>query len=79
MSNDEEFPKHGLSEELKKLLASMSPKEIKVLREKFGIDFANLSQVQVAQQFIATRQRIREVEQKALEKLRGGKGPDDAA
>jgi len=38
MSDDDEENKRDLAENLKEVLASITPQEAKVLRERFGID-----------------------------------------
>jgi RNA polymerase primary sigma factor len=52
-------------------LASLSPREERVLRMRFGIGVSsNHTLEEVGQQFSVTRERIRQIEAKALRKLR---------
>lgn len=61
----------GLGETTREMLASLTPREAKVLRMRFGIDM-NMDHTleEVGKQFDVTRERIRQIEAKALRKLR---------
>ncbi|QJC33308.1 RNA polymerase sigma factor RpoD [Enterobacteriaceae endosymbiont of Donacia clavipes] len=53
------------------ILASLTPREAKVLRMRFGIDMnSDHTLEEVGKQFDVTRERIRQIEAKALRKLR---------
>jgi RNA polymerase primary sigma factor len=53
------------------LLATLTPREAKILRLRFGIgEKSDHTLGQIGQQFSLTRERIRQIEAKALEKLR---------
>jgi len=59
-----------LAEQTRKVLATLTPKEQKVLRMRFGIDeSAEHTLEEVGQAFDVTRERIRQIEAKALRKL----------
>jgi RNA polymerase primary sigma factor len=61
----------GLSEATRAVLASLTPREAKVLRMRFGIDMnTDHTLEEVGKQFDVTRERIRQIEAKALRKLR---------
>ncbi|MDJ0777582.1 MAG: RNA polymerase sigma factor RpoD [Gammaproteobacteria bacterium] len=61
----------GLSETTREILASLTPREAKVLRMRFGIDMnTDHTLEEVGKQFDVTRERIRQIEAKALRKLR---------
>jgi len=61
----------GLSEATREILASLTPREAKVLRMRFGIDMnTDHTLEEVGNQFDVTRERIRQIEAKALRKLR---------
>ncbi len=61
----------GLKEATKKILASLTAREAKVLRMRFGIDMnTDHTLEEVGKQFDVTRERIRQIEAKALRKLR---------
>lgn len=61
----------GLREATKKILAGLTPREAKVLRMRFGIDMnTDHTLEEVGKQFDVTRERIRQIEAKALRKLR---------
>ncbi len=61
----------SLTEIVKEVLDSLSPREAKVLRMRFGIEMnTDHTLEEVGRQFDVTRERIRQIEAKALRKLR---------
>jgi len=61
----------NLSETVRDVLAGLTPREAKVLRMRFGIDtHTDHTLEEVGKQFDVTRERIRQIEAKALRKLR---------
>jgi RNA polymerase primary sigma factor len=61
----------NLAEQTRKVLATLTPREEKVLRMRFGIgEKADHTLEEVGQDFSVTRERIRQIEAKALRKLR---------
>jgi RNA polymerase primary sigma factor len=61
----------NLSEQTRRALATLTPREEKVLRMRFGIgEKADHTLEEVGQDFAVTRERIRQIEAKALRKLR---------
>jgi RNA polymerase primary sigma factor len=61
----------GLKETTHTVLAGLTPREAKVLRMRFGIDMnTDHTLEEVGKQFDVTRERIRQIEAKALRKLR---------
>jgi RNA polymerase primary sigma factor len=61
----------GLMETVRGVLAGLTPREAKVLRMRFGIDMnTDHTLEEVGKQFDVTRERIRQIEAKALRKLR---------
>ncbi len=61
----------GLREATQHMLASLTSREAKVLRMRFGIDMnTDHTLEEVGKQFDVTRERIRQIEAKALRKLR---------
>jgi len=61
----------NLSEQTKKVLATLTPREEQVLRLRFGIgEKSDHTLEEVGQKFAVTRERIRQIEAKALRKLR---------
>ena len=61
----------SLREATKDVLESLTPREAKVLRMRFGIDMnTDHTLEEVGKQFDVTRERIRQIEAKALRKLR---------
>lgn len=61
----------GLAEATQKILNTLTPREAKVLRMRFGINMnTDHTLEEVGKQFDVTRERIRQIEAKALRKLR---------
>jgi len=61
----------NLIETVRDVLAGLTPREAKVLRMRFGIDMnTDHTLEEVGKQFDVTRERIRQIEAKALRKLR---------
>ncbi len=61
----------GLRDVVKDILDSLTPREAKVLRMRFGIEMDNDHTLEeVGKQFDVTRERIRQIEHKALRKLK---------
>jgi len=60
-----------LADQIRKVLATLTPREEKVLRMRFGIgEKSDHTLEEVGQDFDVTRERIRQIEAKALRKLR---------
>ena len=60
-----------LKEQLDEVLATLTPREAKVLRLRFGLeDGKSRTLEEVGSEFKVTRDRIRQIEAKALRKLR---------
>lgn len=61
----------NLSEQTRRVLSTLTPREEKVLRMRFGIgEKSDHTLEEVGQDFYVTRERIRQIEAKALRKLR---------
>jgi RNA polymerase primary sigma factor len=62
---------NSLADVTKEVLDSLTPREAKVLRMRFGIEMSTDHTLEeVGKQFDVTRERIRQIEAKALRKLR---------
>ena len=71
LSPSESATQGGLREATNDVLASLTPREAKVLRMRFGINMnTDHTLEEVGKQFDVTRERIRQIEAKALRKLR---------
>ena len=61
----------NLADQTRRVLATLTPREEKVLRMRFGIgESSDHTLEEVGQDFSVTRERIRQIEAKALRKLR---------
>ena len=61
----------NLADQTRRVLATLTPREEKVLRMRYGIgEPTNYSLEEIGSQFNLTRERIRQIEIKALRKLR---------
>ena len=61
----------GLAEQTRRVLTTLTPREEKVLRMRFGIgEKTDHTLEEVGRDFSVTRERIRQIEAKALRKLR---------
>jgi RNA polymerase primary sigma factor len=68
---DDSATQEGLKETTKNVLSGLTPRESKVLRMRFGIEMnTDHTLEEVGKQFDVTRERIRQIEAKALRKLR---------
>ena len=68
---DDRAVHHSLREHLEKALNNLTEREAEVLRMRFGIpDGSEHTLEEVGQRFKVTRERIRQIEKKALKKLR---------
>ena len=60
-----------MAEQVKKILGTLTPREARVLRMRFGVgERSDHTLEEVGQDFEVTRERIRQIEAKALRKLR---------
>ena len=71
LSLTDEVMQRNLAEQTHKILSTLTPREEKVLKMRFGIgERSNHTLEEVGQDFDVTRERIRQIEAKALRKLR---------
>ena len=76
MSPSEAIIASSLSDQTRKVLSSLTPREEKVLRMRFGIgEKTDHTLEEVGRDFEVTRERIRQIEAKALAKLRHPSSP----
>ncbi len=71
VSPEEATISEDIVEQIQRILATLTPREEKILRKRFGIG-ENRGQTleEIGQEFGVTRERIRQIEAKALQKLR---------
>ena len=62
--------KKSLQEEVASALSKLTPKEERVLRLRYGFDGRERTLEEVGTEFHVTRERIRQIEAKALRRLR---------
>ena len=68
---EDQVAKNLLREDLEKVLESLSPREKDVLKLRYGLDDGRMKTLEeIGQIFNVTRERIRQIEAKALRKLR---------
>ena len=68
---EQDVAKNLLREDLEGVLATLSPRERDVLRLRYGLDDGRMKTLEeIGQIFDVTRERIRQIEAKALRKLR---------
>ena len=71
VSPGEAVVNHNLGEQTRRVLTTLTPREEKVLRMRFGIgEKSDHTLEEVGRDFSVTRERIRQIEAKALRKLR---------
>jgi RNA polymerase primary sigma factor len=71
MSPVDAVTKFDLGEQTRKVMTTLTPREEKVLRKRFGVgEKADHTLEEVGREFNVTRERIRQIEAKALRKLR---------
>ncbi len=71
LAADREAEERRLEEETRRMLETLSPREATVLRLRFGIDErSDHTLEEVGRSFEVTRERVRQIEAKALRKLR---------
>ncbi|HIC86919.1 MAG TPA: RNA polymerase sigma factor RpoD, partial [Aquificae bacterium] len=67
----EEILRQNLREHLEKIMDDLTPRELEVLKLRFGLDgYPEHTLEQVGRIFKITRERVRQIESKALKKLR---------
>ena len=67
---DQIAERSALSENLEKILGMLDDRESKIIKMRYGIDGPKFTLEQVGEEFWVTRERIRQVEQKVLQKLK---------
>lgn len=71
LSPEESFIRTNMDAQTRKLLRILTPREQTILRKRFGIDGGREQTLQeLSDEFGVTRERIRQIERKALTKLR---------
>lgn len=71
LSPDQESARRILSDQIKDILENLSPKERKILEMRYGLNDGIMRTLEeVGQEFGVTRERIRQIEAKAHEKIR---------
>ena len=64
------FEKAALPEKIEEALSTLTPREEKILRMRFGVGYENTCTLdEIGREFSLTRERIRQIEKRALEKI----------
>lgn len=72
LSPDQQVARRLLKDQMKEILVDLTPREQKILEMRFGLDDGITHTLEeVGKEFGVTRERIRQIEAKALEKMRG--------
>jgi len=70
-SPEKEVSDNELQKKLREVLKGLSPREEKILRMRYGIDFnASNTLEEIGEDFALSRERIRQIEEEAISKLR---------
>ena len=71
---DRQLVETALNDQVQRALATLTPREERVLRLRYGMDDGDpMSLERIGREFSLTRERIRQIELKAVAKLRGAK------
>ncbi|HEY4497271.1 MAG TPA: sigma-70 family RNA polymerase sigma factor, partial [Candidatus Paceibacterota bacterium] len=71
LSPSQEASYHLLRDNIREILVDLMPREQKILRMRFGLDDGITHTLEeVGKEFGVTRERIRQIEAKAIEKIR---------
>ncbi len=71
---DQFAEKHALRKNLDTILAMLDDREAKIIKMRYGIDGPRYTLEQVGEEFDVTRERVRQIEQKVIQKLQEHKG-----
>jgi RNA polymerase primary sigma factor len=71
---DQHVEKQALGENLEKILGMLDEREAKIIKMRYGIDGPRYTLEQVGAEFQVTRERVRQIEQKVLQKLKEHEG-----
>lgn len=69
MRPDQVVEKEVIRENLEKILDMLDPRESKIIKMRYGIDGPKYTLEQVGAEFDVTRERVRQIEQKVIQKL----------
>ena len=67
---DSELIRESLREEVKQVLTTLSPREAEVIKLYFGLDSQALTLEEIGEKFNLTRERVRQIKEKAIRRLR---------
>lgn len=67
---DSELIKESLREEVKQVLTTLSQREAEVIKLYFGLDGQSLTLEEIGEKFNLTRERVRQIKEKAIRRLR---------
>ena len=67
---DENLMRESLKIEIERALATLSPREREIIRYSFGLGVEQLSLEEIGEMYNLTRERVRQIREKAIKKLR---------
>jgi len=67
---DSELIRESLKAEVKQVLNTLSPREAEVIKLYFGLDSSALTLEEIGEKFNLTRERVRQIKEKAIRRLR---------
>lgn len=71
---DQYVEKEAVKTNLERILNMLDDREAKIIKMRYGIDWPRYTLEQVGEEFNVTRERIRQIEQKVLQKLKEHEG-----
>lgn len=71
---DQFVEKNALTQNLEMILAMLDDREAKIIKMRYGIDGPKYTLEQVGEEFDVTRERVRQIEQKVIQKLKEHQG-----
>lgn len=74
MRPDQIAERNALSNNLDTILEMLDDREAKIVKMRYGIDGPKFTLEQVGEEFDVTRERVRQIEQKVIQKLKDHEG-----
>ena len=68
---DQDLMRESLSREIERALATLTDRERDIIKYFYGIDYPEKTLEEIADEFDLTRERVRQIKEKAIRRLRG--------